>query len=188
MSAARERLPADVRALPAGSDLFVTFATGSVATMALNWVATARAAGVKELLIGALDEQMMDACAAASAKPARPLAARSPLVRPTARPVCRCAAHAAPCILIDGGDISAQLAKRSAANVRADPKLYPKMSVLKVGFYGELLSFGWNVWACDADAIIVRDPRRAARLDGTPPGAACVPRAASHPPASIAGP
>ena len=27
------------------------------------------------------------------------------------------------------------------------------MSVLKVGFYRELLSFGYNVWACDADAV-----------------------------------
>ena len=29
--------------------------------------------------------------------------------------------------------------------MRSDPKLYPKMSVLKVGFYRELLSFGFNV-------------------------------------------
>ena len=41
----------------------VTFATGSVATMACNWVETTRRAGVtKEVLIGALDQQMMDAC------------------------------------------------------------------------------------------------------------------------------
>ena len=46
-----------------------------------------------------------------------------------------------------------------AQNVREDPTLYPKMSVLKVGFYRELLSFGFNVWACDADAIFMNDPR-----------------------------
>jgi len=31
--------------------------------------------------------------------------------------------------------------------------------VLKVGFYRELLSFGFNVWACDADAVFINDPR-----------------------------
>ena len=29
----------------------------------------------------------------------------------------------------------------------------------QVGFYNELLSFGYNVWACDADAVFVNDPR-----------------------------
>ena len=28
-----------------------------------------------------------------------------------------------------------------------------------MGFYHELLSFGFNVWACDADAVFVNDPR-----------------------------
>ena len=62
-------------------------------------------------------------------------------------------------ILIDGGEVTKALAKRRAANVRSDPALYPKMSVLKVGFYRELLSFGFTVWACDADAVFVSDPR-----------------------------
>jgi len=60
--ASEDKLPAAVRALPKGSDLMVTFATGSVATMALNWVRTTQAAGVSALLIGALDQSMMDAC------------------------------------------------------------------------------------------------------------------------------
>jgi len=109
----------------------VTFATGSVSTMAINWVLTVRRVGVSEVLIGALDQAMMDACAAADV----------------------------PCILIEGGEITKALASRSAGNVRSDPRLYPKMSVLKVGFYGELLSFGYNVWACDADAVFINDPR-----------------------------
>ncbi|KAL3902720.1 MAG: hypothetical protein SGPRY_011952, partial [Prymnesium sp.] len=45
--ASRELLPSSVRSLPNGSHLMVTFATGSVATMALNWVANVRAAGVQ---------------------------------------------------------------------------------------------------------------------------------------------
>jgi len=109
----------------------VTFATGSVATMAANWVATVRRVGVKEVLIGALDQSMMDMCEKDNI----------------------------PCILIEGGAITKALAGRSAGNVRSDPKLYPKMSVLKVGFYNELLSFGYNVWACDADAVFANDPR-----------------------------
>ena len=32
-------------------------------------------------------------------------------------------------------------------------------SCIQVGFYGELLSFGYNVWACDADAVFINDPR-----------------------------
>ena len=28
-----------------------------------------------------------------------------------------------------------------------------------MGFYRELLSFGYNVWACDADAVFMHDPR-----------------------------
>ena len=116
-----------------------------------------RRAGVVEVLIGALDQAMMDACAR----------------------------EGVPCILIEGGEVTKALATRSAANVRSDPSkdvadtchlptlpppyqiwqvrsdpaLYPKMSVLKVGFYRELLSFGYNVWACDADAVFMNDPR-----------------------------
>ena len=85
--------------------------------MALNWVATARKAGVEDLLIGALDARMMDECAKATPP--------------------------APCVLINGGSISALLHSDGAAqNLRSRPSLYPKMSVLKVGFYRELLSYG----------------------------------------------
>ena len=127
----KDKLPANLQNLPEGTDIMVTFATGSVATMACNWVATVRRAGVKEVVIGALDQEMMDACAKADV----------------------------PCVKIEGGAVSQALSKRSAANVRSDPALYPKMSVLKVGFYRELLSFGYNVWACDADAVFLNDPR-----------------------------
>ena len=85
-----------------------------------------------DILIGALDESMIDACNAAGT----------------------------PCVLIQGGAISAELTSKSVAtNLRSRPSLYPKMSVLKVGFYRELLSYGFNVWACDADAVLVGDPR-----------------------------
>ena len=99
--------------------------------MATNWVRNAQRAGVAEVLIGALDQQMLDMCGA----------------------------HRVPCVLVDGGSVTKALANRSAANVREDATLYPKTSVLKVGFYHELLSFGFNVWACDADAIFLSDPR-----------------------------
>ena len=105
VTASRSKLPPQLRELPKDTDLMVTFATGSVATMACNWVKTTRAAGVTtEVLIGALDQQMMDACAK----------------------------HDVPCILIDGGEITKQLAERKSGNVRNDAAIYPKMSVLKV--------------------------------------------------------
>ena len=40
----------------------MTFATGSVWEMATNWVRNAQRAGVAEVLIGALDQQMLDMC------------------------------------------------------------------------------------------------------------------------------
>ena len=135
----KDKLPANLRNLPEGTDIMVTFATGSVATMACNWVATVRKAGVNEVVIGALDQEMMDACEKANV----------------------------PCVKIEGGAVSKALSQRSAANVRSDPALYPKMSVLKVGFYRELLSFGFNVWACDADAVLRGRP--AARSCGQQP-------------------
>ena len=131
VTASRDKLPASVRDLPANTDIMVTFATGSVSEMACNWVKNVQNAGVQEVLIGALDQGMMDACAK----------------------------QGVPCVLVDGGAVTAALATRRAQNVREDPTLYPKMSVLKVGFYRELLSFGFNVWACDADAVFMNDPR-----------------------------
>ena len=46
VTASRSKLPPQLRDLPKDTDLMVTFATGSVATMACNWVKTTRAAGV----------------------------------------------------------------------------------------------------------------------------------------------
>ena len=50
VSAPFESLPASVRALQKGSDLLVTFATGSVATMARNWAANVQRVGAAEPL------------------------------------------------------------------------------------------------------------------------------------------
>lgn len=59
----RVALPDSITRLPAGSDLMVTFSTGGVATMAHNWVAALRQAGVREgVLIGALDAKMVSEC------------------------------------------------------------------------------------------------------------------------------
>ena len=70
----------------------VTFATGSVAEMACNWVKNVQNAGVQEVLIGALDEAMMSACATAGA----------------------------PCELIRGGNLSAQLLALLVKKIGAD--------------------------------------------------------------------
>ena len=104
--APRENLPDNVRNLPADTDVMVTFATGAVSTMAVNWVETVRRIGVKEVLIGALDEQMMEACKVAGV----------------------------PCVLIRGGGMQEEL-KKCGGNMRKCPAIYPLMSVLKVGFY-----------------------------------------------------
>ena len=42
MLAPRENLPKQMRDLPADTDVMVTFATGAVSTMAVNWVETVR--------------------------------------------------------------------------------------------------------------------------------------------------
>ena len=109
VSAPFSALPASVRRLPNGTDLLVTFATGSVSTMALNWASNIQRAGIAELLIGALDEGMMAACALAGV----------------------------PCVLINGGETSKVLAAAPGQNLRSRPSLYPKMSVLKVCSYDE---------------------------------------------------
>ena len=126
-------LPAAIAALPKGSDLMVTFSTGSVATMAHNWVAALRRAGVREgVVIGALDEAMTAACEA----------------------------RGLPCVPVVGdAKTVAELKQCKSGNVRSCPQQYPKMSILKVGFYRELLTLGFNVFACDADAIFMGDPR-----------------------------
>mmetsp|Transcript_16999 Transcript_16999/g.28375 ORF Transcript_16999/g.28375 Transcript_16999/m.28375 type:complete len:856 (-) Transcript_16999:413-2980(-) len=134
ITSAVNRLPKSVQLLPKGSDLMVTFATGSVATLACNWVEAVRRVGVQDLLVGALDEGMMDIC--------------------TQRGI--------PCVLIQGGEVTKALAQFKG-NLRDNAALYPKMSVLKVGFYHELLTLGFNVWACDADAVFLNDPRQMVR-------------------------
>ena len=42
-----------------GSDIFVSFASGSMAPFALNWVANLRKAGIDEVLLGSLDDSML---------------------------------------------------------------------------------------------------------------------------------
>ncbi len=55
-------LPAALANLPVGSDIFISFASGSMAPFALNWVANLRKAGVVGVLVGALDEKMLNVC------------------------------------------------------------------------------------------------------------------------------
>jgi len=166
-------LPPEISRLPRGSDLLVTFSTGSVATMAHNWVAALAKAGVREgVIIGALDQKMQDECTKRSL----------------------------PCVPVIGDQSTTRdLKKCKSGNIRSCPSQYPKMSILKVGppaapvpipdsnpaaipdsntvpssvghttplphplvqvgFYRELLSSGFNVLACDADAIFMADPR-----------------------------
>ena len=57
-------LPPELRALKPGSDIFVSFASHSMAPFALNWVANLQKAGVHEYLVGALDEGMLHTCLA----------------------------------------------------------------------------------------------------------------------------
>ena len=42
-----------------GSDLFISFSSGSMAAFALNWVANLRKAGIDEVLLGSLDDSML---------------------------------------------------------------------------------------------------------------------------------
>ena len=167
----RVALPESVTRLPKGSDLMVTFSTGGVATMAHNWVAALEKAGVNEgVLIGALDGRMLE----------------------------ECEKRKLPCVKVAGdASTTKQLKECKSENIRACPQQYPKMSILKVGFYRygsstasnllppspfplpslthtshshrsllssthphrELLTLGFNVFACDADAIFMNDPR-----------------------------
>ena len=135
----RVALPEAITRLPRGSDLMVTFSTGGVATMAHNWVEALRRAGVTEgILIGALDQPMRD----------------------------ECARRGLPCVAVAGDNsTTSQLSKCREKNIRMCPAQYPKMSILKVGFYRELLSLGFNVFACDADAIFMNDPRPLMRIE-----------------------
>lgn len=43
-----------------GSDLFISFSSGSMAAFALNWVANLRRTGITQVLVGALDEKMLE--------------------------------------------------------------------------------------------------------------------------------
>lgn len=57
-----DSLPAELRQLPRGTDLFISFASSSMAPFALNWVANLRKAGVKTQLVGTLDDKMLTIC------------------------------------------------------------------------------------------------------------------------------
>ena len=100
-------LPLEISRLPRGSDLLVTFSTGSVATMAHNWVAALAKAGVREgVIIGALDQKMQD----------------------------ECTKRGLPCVPVIGDQSTTRdLQKCKSGNIRSCPSQYPKMSILKVG-------------------------------------------------------
>ena len=100
-------LPPEISRLPRGSDLLVTFSTGSVATMAHNWFAALAKAGVREgVIIGALDQKMQDECTKRSL----------------------------PCVPVIGDQSTTRdLKKCKSGNIRSCPSQYPKMSILKVG-------------------------------------------------------
>lgn len=55
-------LPAQLRQLRRGTDIFVSFASSSMAPFALNWVANLRKSGVKTQLLGTLDDKMLTIC------------------------------------------------------------------------------------------------------------------------------
>ena len=57
-----ENMPAQLRAMCKGSDLFVSFSSASMAPFALNWIANLRRAGLLQVLVGALDEKMQVIC------------------------------------------------------------------------------------------------------------------------------
>ena len=64
-----ESLPDELRAMRKGTDLFISFSSASMSAFALNWVANLKMTGITQILVGALDEQMMGACAAAGESP-----------------------------------------------------------------------------------------------------------------------
>ena len=47
-----------------GSDLFISFSSSSMAAFALNWVANLRRTGITKVLVGALDEKMLEIASA----------------------------------------------------------------------------------------------------------------------------
>ena len=139
--APRENLPDTVRQLPVGTDVMVTFATGAVSTMAINWVLTVRRIGVKEVVIGALDEQAraisdpisrLRPPSLAFARLRSPSPAFSHLLLDCAQMMTACAAANVPCVLVRGGGMQEEL-KKCGGNMRKCPAIYPLMSVLKVG-------------------------------------------------------
>lgn len=56
------KLPPPLNTLEPGTDIFVSFASASMAPFALNWVANLRRAGINEVLVGALDAEMYSIC------------------------------------------------------------------------------------------------------------------------------
>ena len=57
-----EPLPEHLRRMRKGTDLFLSFASHSMAPFALNWIANLRRAGISTVLVGALDEKMEQIC------------------------------------------------------------------------------------------------------------------------------
>eukprot|EP00908_Phaeocystis_cordata_P010200 Transcript_21042.p1 GENE.Transcript_21042~~Transcript_21042.p1 ORF type:complete len:807 (+),score=158.02 Transcript_21042:127-2421(+) len=51
--------PDKLRKCTKGSDLFISFSSGSMAAFALNWVANLRKTGITQILVGALDDKML---------------------------------------------------------------------------------------------------------------------------------
>ena len=64
--------PEALRKCAKGSDLFISFSSGSMAAFALNWVANLRRTGIVKVLVGALDEKMLE-IAKAEGIPSMPL-------------------------------------------------------------------------------------------------------------------
>ena len=127
---ANENLPAALRAMRKGTDLFISFSSANMAPFALNWVANLRRAGIglasstsTQVLIGALDDKMEGICNAQGIA-VLPIQANLPGV-----------------------------------NLRFDYSAYKRMAALKVAFYTRILKMGFNVWACDADTGWMGNPR-----------------------------
>ena len=69
---ADEVFPDKLRKAKKYSDLFVSFSSASMSAFALNWVANLKIAGITQILVGALDEKMLE-IATAEGVPSMPL-------------------------------------------------------------------------------------------------------------------
>ena len=113
-------------------DLMVTFGTSSLAPFVSNWLSSLAMKGVTNILVGALDEQLYQAC----------LLARVPVER------------------IDLHK-SGSAIEGDAGYIRKDYDRFKQMGKLKVQFLNRLLEHAPNgVWVCDADMVFLRPPTR----------------------------